>query len=100
VLPAFTCAGYIALDIVEGSVTKEKFITFLEEQLVCIEFLFQYVLNAFLQAPKLNPYPGPNSVVVLDNCAIHHDEEIRRIIVDECGTLLTSQQSFEADIHS
>ena len=75
-LPAFTCAGYIALDIVEGSVTKEKFITFLEEQLICIEFLFQYVLNAFLQAPKLNPYPGPNSVVVLDNCAIHHDEEI------------------------
>jgi transposase len=38
-----------------------------------------------LQAPQLTPYPGPRSVVVLDNCAIHHDEEIRRIIVEECG---------------
>ena len=34
VLPAFTCDGYIALDIFEGSVNKEKFIAFLEEQVV------------------------------------------------------------------
>jgi hypothetical protein len=38
-----------------------------------------------LQAPQLNPYPGKRSVVVLDNCSIHHDEEIRQLIVDECG---------------
>ena len=38
-----------------------------------------------LQAPKLNPYPGPRSVVVMDNCAIHHDEEICHIIEDDCG---------------
>jgi hypothetical protein len=37
------------------------------------------------QAPKLTPYPGPRSVVVMDNCAIHHDEEIRHIIEDDCG---------------
>ena len=23
----------------------------------------------------------------MDNCSIHHDEDIRRLIVDECGTL-------------
>lgn len=34
VLPAFTCEGYIGLDIFEGSVNKEKFMTFLEEQVV------------------------------------------------------------------
>ena len=39
------------------------------------------------QAPKLSPYPGPRSVVVLDNCAIHHDEEVRRIVVGVCGNL-------------
>ena len=36
-------------------------------------------------APKLNPYPGPRSVVILDNCAIHHDEDIRQIVEVECG---------------
>jgi hypothetical protein len=34
VLPALTCEGYIALDIFEGSVNKEKFLSFLMEQLV------------------------------------------------------------------
>jgi len=34
VLPALTCDGIIALDIFEGSVNKERFIRFLEEQLV------------------------------------------------------------------
>ncbi|KAJ6596533.1 hypothetical protein B0H10DRAFT_1763958, partial [Mycena sp. CBHHK59/15] len=60
-LPALSCDGIIALDI-------ERFIQFISEEL----------------APKLTPYPGPRSVVVLDNCAIHHDEEVRRI-VEECG---------------
>jgi hypothetical protein len=35
VLPALTSDGIIALDIFEGSVTKEKFIRFTKEELVC-----------------------------------------------------------------
>jgi hypothetical protein len=31
------------------------------------------------------PSPGNWSVVVMDNCSIHHNEEIHRLIVDECG---------------
>ncbi|TDL16346.1 hypothetical protein BD410DRAFT_707703, partial [Rickenella mellea] len=69
VLPALTADGYVGLDIFEGSVTKERFIQFVSGQV----------------APRMTPYPGPRSVVVLDNCAIHHDEEVRRIVVDECG---------------
>ena len=34
ILPALTSDGIIALDIFEGSVTKERFLSFLEEQLV------------------------------------------------------------------
>ena len=34
VLPALTCEGMIALDIFEGSVNKERFLTFLNEQVV------------------------------------------------------------------
>lgn len=73
ILPALTCDGIIALDIFEGSVNKERFIEFLRDQLVQL----------------LTPYPGPHSVVVLDNCAIHHDEDIRQIIEVECGLYIS-----------
>ncbi|KIK82784.1 hypothetical protein PAXRUDRAFT_73402, partial [Paxillus rubicundulus Ve08.2h10] len=66
VLPALDCDGIVALDIFEGSITKEIFIYFLREQV----------------APLLNPFPHPCSVVVMNNCHIHHDEEIRQIIED------------------
>ncbi|KAH7923607.1 hypothetical protein BV22DRAFT_979295, partial [Leucogyrophana mollusca] len=69
ILPALTTEGIIALDIFEGSVTKDKFLTFIREQV----------------APQLNPFPGKRSVVILDNCSIHHDPELREIIVEECG---------------
>ncbi|TFK79998.1 hypothetical protein K466DRAFT_450136, partial [Polyporus arcularius HHB13444] len=68
-LPALSVDGIIALDLFEGSVTKNRFISFVRDQL----------------APKLTPYPGPRSVVVMDNCAIHHDDDIRAIIEGECG---------------
>ncbi|KAF9507543.1 hypothetical protein BS47DRAFT_1303880, partial [Hydnum rufescens UP504] len=47
--------GYIAHDIVEGAVTGEVFERFLQEQ-----------------APLMHLYPGPCSVLLLDNCSIHH----------------------------
>ncbi|KAG2046096.1 hypothetical protein BDR06DRAFT_844195, partial [Suillus hirtellus] len=64
VLPALSVDGIVALDIFEGSVNKELFINFLRDQI----------------APISTPWPGPRSVVVLDNCAIRHDENVRRII--------------------
>ncbi|KIJ06261.1 hypothetical protein PAXINDRAFT_34387, partial [Paxillus involutus ATCC 200175] len=64
VLPALCTEGIIALDIFEGSVNKEHFLAFIQQQL----------------APKLTPYPGPCSVVVLDNACIHHDEEVQQIV--------------------
>lgn len=83
ILPALTVDGIIALDIIEGAVNKEKFIAFVKEQL----------------APILNPYPGRNSVVVLDNCAIHHDEDVRRIIVDDCGAKLVYLPPYSPDFN-
>ncbi|KAF9045625.1 hypothetical protein BJ165DRAFT_1314969, partial [Panaeolus papilionaceus] len=64
VLPALTSEGIIALDIVEGSVNKESFLQFIRDQV----------------APQLNPYPAPWSVVIMDNCTIHHDEDLCQII--------------------
>jgi hypothetical protein len=99
VLPALTFEGLIALDIFEGSVNKERFLHFINEQVVCVLFLsLHHYFIPTVQAPRLNPYPGPWSVVILDNCAIHHDEDIRHIIEDECGasayTLILSISDF------
>lgn len=54
VLPAFTCDGYIALDIFEGSVNKDRFMTFLEEQVVSLyQILIIYSLISFIHYSRL-----------------------------------------------
>ena len=37
------------------------------------------------QAPHLNPFPMEWSVVVIDNCSIHHNDDIQQIIEVKCG---------------
>lgn len=83
ILPALSLRGIIALDIFEGSVDRARFIDFLREQLV----------------PILRPYPGPNSVVIMDNCAIHHGDEIREIIEDECLAKLIYLPPYSPDLN-
>ena len=46
VLPALTHKGIIALDIFEGSVNKEKFIQFIDQQLVC-HFASQFTFGIY-----------------------------------------------------
>ncbi|KAJ8509197.1 hypothetical protein ONZ45_g8604 [Pleurotus djamor] len=70
ILPILTLDGIITYDIIHGSVTSERFLKFLRE----------FVM------PLTNPYPGPRSILVLDNCAIHHSEEIRALVEDEAYT--------------
>ena len=41
--------------------------------------VFEMWLRDFL-VPHLKPYPGPNSVVVMDNASIHHGGDVQRII--------------------
>ena len=45
VLPALTCDGIIAMDIFEGAVNKERFVQFLEQQLVCPNLLLSQKLT-------------------------------------------------------
>lgn len=55
VLPALTSEGYIALDIFEGSVNKERFVRFLEEQLVCNIILYHHLLSQKYCRPHNSP---------------------------------------------
>lgn len=41
---------------------------------LCLEIFQQTVI------PHLRPYPGPNSVLVMDNASIHHDPRLRRLV--------------------
>jgi len=59
VLPAFTCDGYIALDIFEGAVNKEKFITFLWEQVVSSGQDFNGYIFLIYLGPQVKPIPWP-----------------------------------------
>ncbi|KIK35733.1 hypothetical protein CY34DRAFT_53568, partial [Suillus luteus UH-Slu-Lm8-n1] len=64
ILPILTLDGIITYDIIEGPVTSERFIQFFREHVL----------------PLTNPYPGPRSVLVLDNCRIHHSDEVLHLI--------------------
>lgn len=35
----------------------------------------------------MRPYPGPRSVLLLDNCAIHHGDEVHELIEAEAGAV-------------
>jgi hypothetical protein len=37
--------------------------------------------------PLTNPYPGPRSVLILDNCNIHHAKEVRQLVEDDAGMM-------------
>jgi len=56
VLPALTVDGYIACNVYQGAVNGEMFKDFIEYHVL----------------PLCQPFPGPRSVLILDNAAIHH----------------------------
>jgi hypothetical protein len=45
-----------------------------------------YIINTL--GPHLQPYPGPNSIVVLDNCTLHFDYEMVRFIYSRGARLV------------
>jgi hypothetical protein len=45
ILPALTTKGVIALDIFEGSVTKERFLSFMREHVVCATAVYPIVVQ-------------------------------------------------------
>ncbi|KAJ6500978.1 hypothetical protein C8R45DRAFT_758080, partial [Mycena sanguinolenta] len=65
ILPALSLDRIIALDIVEDSFNKICFARFIDGLL-----------------DQMNPFPGPNSVIVMDNCCIHKCPEILDMITE------------------
>ncbi|GBB87568.1 hypothetical protein RclHR1_14000002 [Rhizophagus clarus] len=60
ILPALTLEEFVAVDIFEGSCDRKRFVDFILDQVL----------------PIMNPYPNDNSVIIMDNIRIYHDEEL------------------------
>lgn len=57
-LPAFTLEGYMTCSVFRGAINADIFEEFIEYDVL----------------PQCNPYPGPKSVIVMDNAGIHIPE--------------------------
>lgn len=55
--------GILHVEIVEGSFNKKSFRGFIRDLL-----------------DRMNPWPGPNSVILMDNCRIHKDPKTLELI--------------------
>ena len=73
-LPAISLDGILACDIVEGSFNTAKFAQFIDGLLT-----------------QMNPFPGPNSVIVMDNCRIHKADLIRKMIEERLVAMFPVQ---------
>jgi DDE superfamily endonuclease len=67
VLPAISLDGFLHCEIVEGSFRSETFALFIQNLL-----------------DHMQPFPGPNSVIVMDNCRIHKTPFIQELIQARC----------------
>ncbi|KAI0657866.1 hypothetical protein C8Q70DRAFT_898701, partial [Cubamyces menziesii] len=61
ILPALSVDGILTVRVVRGSVDGSAF--------------YDWVISELL--PKMNPYPGPNSVLIVDNCRTHKSNAVR-----------------------
>lgn len=83
ILAAISVNGYVATRIVVGSVDSHEFFNFILSEVVrfCCHGEFCFVgRSSVAQLPKMNPYPQPQSVLILDNCNIHKSKALQEII--------------------
>lgn len=59
ILPALCDDGIIFSDIREGAYDGPSFVDYIKRLL-----------------PHMNPYPAPRSVLIMDNCSIHHVDDV------------------------
>lgn len=80
-LPAMDVDGIFASKVVEGSFTHDLFYAFLQRQVVrSCNSSTTPILTQSHQLPKMQPFPGPRSVLVMDNARIHHSDAISELV--------------------
>jgi transposase len=74
--------GYLDYEIVHGSFTTERFNLFVRQLL-----------------SKMNPFPGPRSVLVLDNAKVHHSADLIAMC-EEAGVRLEYLPPYSPDFNA
>lgn len=77
ILPAISLNGMLDCTVLEGSFNATSFTAFIRGLL-----------------DHMQPWPAPNSVVVMDNCTIHKSPELRELI--ESRSVLSALSSYGA----
>jgi transposase len=80
ILPAIGINGYLEYEIYHGSFTSERFENFIMKLL-----------------RKMNPYPLPRSVLVMDNVASHHSPLVKQLC-DAAGVKLEYLPPYSPDM--
>jgi transposase len=94
-----TIDGFLCGMSVEGSLTKDVLLKWLEFSVVRNHSILSigYMLTLF-QLPKCSAYPGPCSVLVLDNATIHHGDEIL-VLADRFGVRIEYLPPYSPDLN-
>ena len=85
IIPVIRLDGIIVYDIVDGPVNGDHFYKFIKELVIIIPFIIMWLVthSYLVQMPFTNPYPGPCSVLIMDNCCIYHGERLRQLVEDD-----------------
>ena len=81
---ALSSEGLVALELMDGSVDGDAFFDFVRGSLI----------------PEMNPFDGvsPMSVAVMDNCSIHHTEDVAELFRN-AGILLLYLPPYSPDLN-
>ena len=82
ILPALTLDGYISYMIFQGAFTSELF----------EDFVQYHVL------PNCTPYPGPRSIIILDNASIHKSARLQELC-EQAGVVLEFLPPYSPDFN-
>lgn len=82
ILPCYGIDSYITWEIIQGSFTAESFNQFIHDKVL----------------PLTSPFPGPRSVIVMDNAKIHHTPELQAMC-DEAGIILAYLPPYSPDFN-
>ena len=81
-LPAITRDGILDLLVFRGHTDKEGFVAWLEQAVF----------------PKMMPFPGPNSILVMDNASWHHDPRVSQL-AKQYGVLVLYLPPYSPDFN-
>ena len=64
VMTAMTSDSVLEYEATTGSVNSDKFMDFIRGRLI----------------PNMEPFPGRHSILILDNCSIHHTQDVKALL--------------------